>query len=124
MALELQGELHSFLAAADLSAKQYYAVTYGSGGTVAVSTAGAATLGILQNNPASGKSASVQRTGRSKAKLSASQNIAKGDLLEVDTGGTLIKKASGTAIAQALEASNVAAIVTIGVLLLPSNAAF
>lgn len=113
----------SAIAHADLSLKQFYAVTFKSTNDIDVSTAGSACSGILQNNPASGVVGSYAYSGVTLAALAASQNIAIGDLLEVGSGGTLIAHASGTVVAQAMEASNVASIQYITVRLLPSNAA-
>lgn len=60
----------SFVAGADLSAKQFHAVK-GDGTTedsvVAASSQGEDFIGILQNNPASGKDATVRLAGWSKA---------------------------------------------------------
>jgi len=113
------------IAAADLSAKQYYAVTNGSGGAN-VATAAKACDGILQDNPASGKAGSIARTGITKAAISASSALTAGvTMLEVDTGGTLKPVASGTIVAKALETlSSTASVCIVAVELLPSNALF
>lgn len=124
MATEQNQQTFTFTSHADLSAKQYYAVTFVSTGDVDVATAAKACAGILQNKPTAGRAASVARSGVSKAAISASSNVAVGDMLEVDTGGTLKKVASGTVVAQALEATNVASVAIISVMLLPSNALF
>ena len=114
----------TFVAAADLSAKQYYAVTNGATG-INVSTAAKAMDGVLQDKPASGKAGCVARGGVSKVAITASTAVTVNDLLEVDTGGTFKPVAAGIAVAKALEAlSSTAAVCWIAAELLPSNAAF
>jgi len=109
----------SFLATADLSAKQYFAFVIGS-----VPTAAKAIDGILQDNPASGQVGAIAFSGSTKAAISASQTITAGTtMLEVDTGGTLKPVASGIVVAKALESlTSVAAVRFVAVQLLPSNA--
>lgn len=113
------------IAAADLSAKQYYAVTDGSGG-MNVSTAAKACDGILQDNPVSGKAGCYARAGITKAAISASQVLTAGvTMLEVDTGGTLKPVASGIIVAKAKETlASTASVTVVAVELLPSNALF
>lgn len=124
MATELIFQTFTGVAAADLSAKQFYAVSLDTSGTLNLATAAKNIDGILQNKPTTGQAATVARDGFTKAAISASSNVAIGDLLEVDTLGTLKKLASGTAVAKALEAVNVAAVTIISVELLRNNAAF
>lgn len=128
MAFEQGLVLESYEAAADLSAKQFYAVTMDNTGKINVATAAKNITGILQNKPASGYMGSVamsNKGGTSKVAISASTAISIGDLLEVDTGGTLKGVASGTAVARAREAlSSVAAVRIIAAELLDSNAAY
>ncbi len=110
-------------AAADLSAKQYYAISQ-VGATADVATAAKAIDGILQDNPVSGKAGVIAYSGVTKAAVSASVTITGGTtMLEVDTGGTLKPVSSGIVVAKALESvvSN-AAVNIIAVELLPSNA--
>ena len=116
----------TFVAGADLTTKQYYAVSTESGGTIVVSTAAKAIDGILQDNPNTGEAGSVARSGKTKAAITASQTLTAGvTLLEVAAGGTLSVLAAGTAVAKALESlTSVAAVRFITVELLPGNAAF
>lgn len=110
-------------AAADLSAKQYYAISQ-VGATADVATAAKGCDGILLDNPASGKAGVIAYSGVCKAAVSASVTITGGTtMLEVDTGGTLKPVASGIIVAKALESvvSN-AAVNIIAVELLPANA--
>jgi hypothetical protein len=109
------------VAAADLSTKQFYAITDGN-----VATAAKNMNGILQNNPVLGGSATVQNGGFTKAAITANVSITKGALLEVDTNGTFKTLAGGTAVARAEEAVTgaVGVIGIITVRILPSNSAF
>lgn len=120
MSTESNLDNRSATAAADLSAKQFYAVTEGSTG-IDVSTAAKSIDGILQDKPTSGQVGCYARRGRSKAAISASQTITKGGLLEVASGGTLVPIASGIAVAKAMESlTSVAAVRLISVELLPA----
>lgn len=120
------------VAGADLSGKQYYAVSEVNdtsqpvpGVHIVVSTAAKAISGILQDNPVSGQAGCMQFSGVTKAAISASTVLTAGTtLLEVDTGGTLKAFASGFVVAQAMEtlASN-ASIAIVSVRLMPGNQA-
>lgn len=72
-------------AGADLSLKQHYFVK--ADGTLA--GAGAQALGVLQNDPASGKAASIRVMGVSK--VVAGGTIAVGDQLTPDASGKAVK---------------------------------
>jgi hypothetical protein len=115
----------SSTAAADLSAKQFFAVSETSTG-MNLSTAAKNIDGILQDNPKSGIVGEYAYDGVCKAAISASQALTAGvTLLEVDTGGTLKVLAAGTAIAKSMETlSSTAQVMIIAVKLLRSNAAF
>lgn len=92
-------------AAADLSAKQFYAVKITAARAVNLaSTGGEGIYGILQNKPPSGEAADVGLIGVTKA--IAGGTIAAGDLLMTDTAGKLITATSTNhAVGQALEAA-------------------
>ncbi len=111
----------TIVAAADLTAKQFFAINAGN-----VATAAKNIDGILQDNPASGKAGSIAVAGITKAVISASQALTKDvTLLEVDTGGTLKVVSAGTAVAKAMESlTSVAATRIVAVELLPNNAVF
>lgn len=113
------------VAGADLSAKQFFAVA-GSSDAIVVATAAKSCMGILQDNPVSGKAGAYAYQGIVKAAISASQSLTKGvTQLEVDTGGTLKALASGVAVAIAEETlTSTASVVIIAVRLLPSNGLF
>jgi len=118
-------------AGADFSGKQFYAVSLVAdaanppGVKAAVAAAGKACAGVLQNNPLSGQAATIQRSGTTKVAISASQVVAAGGLLDVDTGGTLLPHGAGTAVAQAMEPlASTAQVMIISAMLLPGNAAF
>jgi hypothetical protein len=118
-------------AGADLSAKQFYAVSVVNdtsqpvpGVHMMTTGAGKACTGILQDNPVSGQAGGIQVQGITPAAISANQVVTAGATqLEVGTGGTLIPQNSGTPVALALEtlASN-ASIAIITVMLLPGTA--
>lgn len=99
----------SFIAGADLSAKQFYAVELTAENTVDVaSDATDAAIGILQNKPRSGEAADVMHVGRSYAVADGSGTaIAVGDLVGPAAGGKLVKKATAdfATIGRALSAA-------------------
>ena len=86
----------TWTAAADLSTKQYYAVVIT--GQNLVNVAAAATdrvIGILQNDPKSGRGAEIRHLGTSLAVTDGSVTaIAPGDLLGPNAAGKLVKKAT------------------------------
>jgi hypothetical protein len=126
MAVEQGLKTLTFPAAADLSAKQFYAVNGNQTDGVNVATATKNMTGILQDKPAAaGRAASVAIEGQSKAAITASTAVTAGNLLEVDTGGTFKVLAGGTAVARAEQSlSSVAVVQIITVTILQSNAAF
>lgn len=78
----------SRVAHADLSGKQFHAVTLRADGKVEASTATSAIFGILQNQPKVGKAALVGILGMSKAKAGAV--VASGAKLAADVNGALV----------------------------------
>lgn len=88
--------LDSFIAAADLSTKQFYAVELTAPNTVNVPNAAAdRAIGILQNKPRAGEAATVCHGGRSYAIADGGTTaIAVGDLVGPAVGGKLVKKAT------------------------------
>lgn len=90
-------------AAADLSAKQFYAVKITAARAVNLaSSGGEAIYGILQNNPTSGLAADVGFLGVSKAVIGAA--VTAGDYLMTDSSGRLITvTTTSKRVAQALE---------------------
>ena len=86
MALESNLTCISAEAGSDLSAAQYTFVAMASDGAVdQTSSATAAIVGVLQNDPAAGKAATVAVAGVTK--LVASAAIASGAEVGVQTGG-------------------------------------
>lgn len=80
-------------AAADLSAKQYRAMTVDSNGRAAVSTRGQGSAGILQNNPgALDRAATIAIAGVSKVVLGGT--VTKGQKLVSDANGALVNASS------------------------------
>jgi hypothetical protein len=96
------------VAAADLSAKQFYAVKItGPRAVNLASTGGEAIYGILQNNPISGLAADVGIDGVTKAVIGAA--VTAGDFLMTDTSGRLITSTgSNHRVAQTLETGSTA----------------
>lgn len=110
-------------AAADYSAgtQQYCAVSLSAARKVTLTTAGAASYGILQNKPASGQAADVGLIGVSKGQSGAS--FAAAVPLMATTGGQLIAWTTGNYIvAYSLEAAT-AANQLVTVYVLPTNKA-
>lgn len=90
MAIEIPGEKNGLcVAAADLSAKQFLFVKITAAFAVNVATAsGEAVLGVLQNNPKSGQSATVMVTGVTKVVAGAA--IAAGARVQSNATGAAI----------------------------------
>lgn len=93
MATFIKGLSVSLVAAADLSAKQFYAAKIDSNGKAAVAGAGEACVGIIQNNPLAGSPASVMMSGTSKAKAGGS--ITAGDYVAADANGKFVSATKG-----------------------------
>jgi len=96
----------TFKAAADLSAKQYYAVKLSADNTVNVSGANERAIGILQNKPdTAGDSAVVRVAGVSKHKVN--EAVGRGTLItSTSTGlGEEVDAAGEWHYAMALETS-------------------
>jgi len=96
----------SFEAEADLSAKQYYIMVLGTGANQvnAASAQGAASIGVLQNDPQAGEAAMVRFLGTTKVVAGAA--ITKG--ARITTGATGKAEAAATGdyvIGRALEAA-------------------
>jgi hypothetical protein len=90
----------SLPAAADLSAKQYFAIKVNSSGQAAVAGAGEAAIGILQDNngDAAGKIVNVAPfTGR-KMKAYAGGTITAGQNVTADAAGELVAATTGNFI--------------------------
>lgn len=96
----------SLTAAADLSAKQYFAVKVDSNGKAALAGAGEFTAGILQNKPASGQAADVAWGGISKA--IAGGNITAGATVAADANGKLVDAAEAVTSVSGDAQNNVA----------------
>ena len=87
MAYESPGiDIGTFMASADLSAKQYYFVKMSAENTVTVCAAVTdKPIGVLQNKPASGEQAIVRVFGVSK--VSADATLAAGDVVGTSADG-------------------------------------
>jgi hypothetical protein len=113
MSYENTGHQMTLVAAADLSAKQYYAVKIDSNGLAALAAAGEPAVGILQNKPTAGQSATIWTFGP-RTKAVAGGTIAAGALVASDANGKLVTATTGKvntsdagAAADPLIASNV-----------------
>ena len=82
----------SLVAAGDLSAKQFCAVSVNSAGRAAIADADDQVIGILQNNPAAGQAANVAYGGVSKAKLAGT--VAAGARVTSNASGEIVAAAS------------------------------
>ncbi|CAB4122562.1 hypothetical protein UFOVP36_63 [uncultured Caudovirales phage] len=78
----------SLVAAADLSAKQYYAVKVDSAGKAAIAAAGEYTIGYLVNKPTAGQAATIVYGGVSKALLGGT--VAAGATVAADANGKTV----------------------------------
>ena len=92
MATEQMGfDVGSVVAAADLSAKQYFCVKKNTtNNQIALcSVDGEVVMGVLQNKPGSGIAAHVRMSGITK--IEAGETLVAGDLWGTDTSGTAKK---------------------------------
>jgi len=90
-----QGNFNDFSlpAAADLSAKQYRFITIDSSGNAAVSTRGALSCGVLQDNPAAAtRAARIRPSGLSKVVTGGS--VTAGQALVADANGAAVNASS------------------------------
>ncbi len=102
MAWEKPLENLSLIAAADFSAKQYYAVKVDANGKIAIAGAGENAIGILHDNPAADTIGNVMILGVSKAVYGGA--VTAGNNLSANAAGKLIATAGdAAAIAVALE---------------------
>lgn len=89
----------TLVAAADLSAKQYFFVKVDSNGKAAVCAAATdKPVGVLQNKPKSGEPATVRVLGVSK--VSSNAALAEGDLIGPSTDGQAEPKVDTTDVAE------------------------
>lgn len=75
----------TLIAAADLSAKQYFMVKVDSAGKAALAGAGDFCIGVLQNKPEAGQPATVRILG--KTKVIAGGSLSAGAKLAADANG-------------------------------------
>lgn len=93
-AFESDLRTRSVPAAADLSAKQYYAVKLNSSGQIAVCGDDEFAYGILQDKPsAAGRVGCVAVGGVSRCVFGGT--VAAGDIVNVDTNGKIVALATG-----------------------------
>lgn len=105
------GNAETYVAAADLTAKQFHFVVSANGKTVnSVATAGAAADGVLWNTPKAADAATVVRGGEvnvfvGTGGLTAGQDVAsnnQGQAVAATTGQTILGKARETVAAGGL----------------------
>lgn len=107
----------TFVAGADLSARQYTLVTCngvtadGENRTVVTPAAGAKADGVLINNPGNTRAATVVVFGRTKVK--AGGPIAAGAEVQALANGQVITASTGIRVGKALEAAVTNQIITI-----------
>jgi hypothetical protein len=89
----------SLVAAADLSASQYFAVKVDSNGKAALAGAGEQAIGVVQNDPTAAQTATVRIGGVTKMKAGAT--IAAGARVAVDAAGK-----AKTAVASSVNTSD------------------
>lgn len=95
MAVEMPVFTKTFLAAADLSAKQFYFVKQSAAGKVNVCAAVTdVPVGVLQNAPKSGEAAVVMVIGESK--ISADSELAVGNIIGTSADGQADPITAGT----------------------------
>ncbi len=85
----------TYVAAADLSAKQYFSVILDSSGQVAAHTSSVTPpLGILQNEPESGENARVCLSGVTKMILG--ETVDENDMVSPSATGSAVAAATGS----------------------------
>lgn len=90
------GQDFTLVAAADLSAKQYFGIIVDSTGKAALGAgaAGEAFVGVLQNDPTSGQAAAIRTLGPTPVQCGGV--FAAGDLLSLDSAGKFVKYTKAT----------------------------
>lgn len=97
MAVDQALQCVTLLAAADLSAKQFFFVDINTSGQAAVAGDGAQAVGVLQNDPAAaGREASVAIGGRTKVSIGLA--LTAGDEVASDAAGECVPSVTGDAI--------------------------
>lgn len=97
----------SWIAAADLSGKQYFLVKQSALDKVNLATAQGTETGVLQNKPKANEAAAVMRTGTTRVISDGSGTaISVGDKLSSDANGRAVKVTTGQYVGEAMEASS------------------
>lgn len=97
MAYEILRNSNTLIAAADLSAKQYFFVKTDTTGKAALAGAGDNADGVLQNKPTSGQSATISGSA-SITKITAGGSVTAGDAIASDASGKGVTASSGNYI--------------------------
>lgn len=82
-----QDSPHAAIAAADLTAKQYFFIVIDSAGKIAVAGAGVVPDGVLQDAPASGKTGTYEAPRGQHLTVIAGEAIVVGEFVSVDSAG-------------------------------------
>lgn len=88
MAYNLLGFMMTLEAAQDLSSSQYCAVNIDTNGKAALPSAGGRIVGVVQNDPTSGKETTIQIAGVTKMIAAGAVNL--GDYVKVDAAGKAV----------------------------------
>lgn len=94
MSTQSNGTDLSFVAGADLSTHQFKAVKLSAAKTVVLAGLGEAAIGVLQNKPGNGESATVRVYGVTKIKAGGA--IAAGDAIKSSAAGLALAAAAAT----------------------------
>lgn len=93
MAYEIPGFSWTLVAGEDLTDSQFCAVDVGTDGSAVLPTEGGRAIGIIQNKPDEGQSATVVTSGVSKVFVGITGLVA-GDNVTVDDDGSIIQAAA------------------------------
>lgn len=96
MAYEIPLERLTFIAGADLSAKQYFAVKLANTGKVVLAGAGESAIGVVQNTPVAEEASTIMTLGITMAKSGGS--ITAGQNVTPDAAGKFVVAAGGNAV--------------------------
>jgi hypothetical protein len=93
MKMNVDVYVQSFQTATDLSAKAHYLVKLSADMTVELAGNGESAVGVLQNKPASGKTADVKTAGRTPVYVGSA--VTFGQKLASDANGKAVPAATG-----------------------------
>lgn len=94
MTIQNTGNVHSFVAGANLSAQQFHGVRVNSSGLLVAAAAGEFAIGILQNKPLQGEVATVTCVGPI-SKAYAGGSITAGSAVATNASGHIVAATLG-----------------------------